>query len=124
MLASAQTSNGAATLHDDSYRASVCVGGSVLDTTQSQVSGIQNSPLAQSVTLNTPAYVFNPIYEQQYLAKPVKEINYTDIYQYSIQNIAASAQVNQLISNGVADKRKLNPIGTSLVTATVESKSL
>ena len=107
MLASTHTGNGAASLPDDSYRASLCVGGSVLDTTQSQIGGIQSSPLAQSVTLNTPAYVFNPIYEQQYLSKPIKEINYTDIYQYSIQNIAANAQVNQLISNGVADMRKL-----------------
>jgi hypothetical protein len=34
--------------------------------------------------------------------KPVKKIDYCDIYQYQVLNIAANGVVNQLISNGIA----------------------
>lgn len=82
----------------DSYLASVAVGAKLL------ASGAVGSAgsLAQSITLNVPAYTFNPTFEQSYLSSPVKRIEYTDIYQYSVQNIATGGYVNQLITNGIA----------------------
>jgi len=57
-----------------------------------------------SIQLYVPAYTFNPVYETAYLSSPVKKIVYTDIYQYQTGDIAATTgQVNQLITNGIAN---------------------
>ena len=59
--------------------------------------------LASSVTMNVPAYTFNPTFEASYLSQPVKKVDYTDIYQYLIQNISGgNGQINNLVSNGIA----------------------
>jgi hypothetical protein len=42
------------------------------------------------------------VFESAYLSSPVKKIDYTDIYQYQITNIAAGAQINSLVTNGIA----------------------
>ena len=62
-----------------------------------------NAQLAQSLYLYIPAYTFNPVFEQAYLSSPVKQIKYTDIYQYQVLNVANTQQFNSLITNGIAN---------------------
>ena len=81
---------------------SVAVGGSVLNSAQRDIAGVAESPLGRNIILNVPAYTFAPTYESAYLSSPVKKIDYCDIYQYQVLNIAANGVVNQLISNGIA----------------------
>jgi hypothetical protein len=42
------------------------------------------------------------MFESAYLSSPVKNIVYTDIYQYLVSNIAAGSNINQLITNGIS----------------------
>lgn len=65
-------------------------------------STIKASSLPTSIQLYVPAYTFNPQYEDAYLSSPVKKIVYTDIYQYQFST-SASANFNQLITNGIAN---------------------
>jgi len=103
MLCSANTSCGnVATFLGDSYIASVAVGASALASGVAGLANVIKGPLAQSITLNVPAYTFNPTFESSYLSSPVKRVEYTDIYQYQVQNIASGGYVNQLITNGIA----------------------
>lgn len=103
MLCSAGAGSGnATTFLADSYIASVAVGGRPLASGVAGAPGVSNGTLAQSITLNVPAYTFNPTFESSYLSSPVKRIEYTDIYQYQVQNIATGGYVNQLITNGIA----------------------
>jgi len=61
------------------------------------------NPLSKSIYLYVPAYTFNPVFEEAYLSNPVKQIKYTDIYQYQVQNITTGVQFNNLITNGIAN---------------------
>lgn len=79
---------------------SISVGNKVLG---SQASLNLVGVLGQSVQLYVPAYSFNPIFETSYLSVPVKEVNYTDLYQYTVVNITAGQTFNNLISNGIAN---------------------
>lgn len=81
---------------------SVAVGGSVLNSAQRGTAGVADSPLGRNIILNVPAYTFAPTYESAYLEAAVKKIDYCDIYQYQVLNIASQGVVNQLISNGIA----------------------
>jgi hypothetical protein len=107
MLASGAASQGAsASLINNAgaYTASIAVGNRVLNTTQSSATNVQaTGPLGNSVILNVPAYTFNPVFESSYLSSPIKKIVYTDIYQYIVNNIAASGTFNNLITNGIAN---------------------
>lgn len=103
MIASAAASNGAVGLvNSTALIVSLAVGNQVLSSTQSAVAGVTASPLTNSINLYVPAYTFNPVYEQAYLSSPVKRIVYTDVYQYLVQNVAAGATFNNLITNGIA----------------------
>ena len=62
-----------------------------------------DNPLSKSIYLYVPAYTFNPVFEEAYLSNPVKQIKYTDIYQYQVQNITSGMQFNNLITNGIAN---------------------
>jgi len=114
ITASSAGSGTAACFLADSYLASVAVGAKLL------ASGAVGSAgsLAQSITLNVPAYTFNPTFESSYLSSPVKRIEYTDIYQYQVQSIASAGYVNQLITNGIAGIQSvlivpfLSPVGS------------
>ena len=105
MLSSAIAGNGASTLPDGNYIASVCVGNRVLNTSQTvMLAQTQSSPLGGSVILNVPAYTFNPVFESSYLSSPIKKIVYTDVYQYQVINsVKPSVNFNNLISNGIAN---------------------
>ena len=120
MLCSAGAGSGnATTFLGDSYIASVAVGASALASGVAGATGVIKGPLAQSITLNVPAYTFNPTFESSYLSSPVKRIEYTDIYQYNVQNIASGGYVNQLITNGIAGIQSvlLVPVLTPVATA-------
>jgi len=104
MLCSAGVGSGAvAALGAATYIASVAVGQRALASGTVGVAGVANGALASSITLNVPAYTFNPTFEASYLSQPVKKVDYTDIYQYLITNISASnGQINNLVSNGIS----------------------
>ena len=101
-LASAHTGNGLVSLVDSTYTASVCVGKDVLNSTQKTNASVQSSPLLSGILLEVDAYTFNPIYENSYLSQNIKKIEYEDLYQFQVNNIAAGANFNNLISNGIA----------------------
>lgn len=63
--------------------------------------------LATSITLNVPAYTFNPVFESAYLASSVKTIVYEDIYQYQVSGVGAGSTFNNLITNGIANIRSV-----------------
>ena len=117
MISSAQGTAGTATTYNGGYNlvgtadgnatpylATLSVGGRCLNSTVAARADYLNSPLAQSVYLYVPAYTFNPVFEQAYLSSPIKQIKYTDIYQYQVLNVAANnGQFNSLITNGIAN---------------------
>jgi hypothetical protein len=84
------------------YTANISVGAVCLDPTLATF--VAQGQLSRSIYLYVPAYTFNPVFESAYLSSPIKQIKYTDIYQYQIVNIQANTgQVNQLITNGIAN---------------------
>jgi len=87
------------------FNVSLSVGGRCLDQA-SRTAGSIEGPLL-NLTLTTPSYYFNPIYEQAYLSNPVRKIDYEDIYQYQVLNVASAAQFNNLCSNGIAGIRSV-----------------
>jgi len=54
-----------------------------------------------------PAYTFVPSFEEAYLSSPVKQINYTDIYQYQITNVISGGTINNLVTNGIANIKSI-----------------
>ena len=89
------------------YTANVSVGAKCLDSSLTQLTGVTTSGMAQSIYLYVPAYTFNPEFEQAYLSTPIKQIKYTDIYQYQISNISSNGMINSLITNGIANIKSI-----------------
>jgi hypothetical protein len=105
-IASAATLNGSvACFPAENYTVSLSVGATPL--LSSQVAASQTSPLGRNITLNVPSFVFAPAFEAAYLASQVKMIEYEDLYQYQVLNVAAGAQFNNLITNGIANISKV-----------------
>lgn len=104
VIASAAASNGSvAAFGAATYRANISVGATCLDSTIASTGGVQQGQLARSIILYVPSYSFNPVFETAYISAPIKEIKYTDIYQYQISNVpASSGQINNLVSNGIS----------------------
>ena len=64
--------------------------------------------LLSSCRLYVPAYEMAPVAEAEYLSmKRVKSISYTDIYQYTVSNVAAGASFNQILTNGFVGAEEL-----------------
>ena len=118
MVSSGMTSNGLSTWMADTatltgattnsqcvfqYIANISVGGKCLDQTLVGQGKTQETAMSKSVYLYVPAMTFNPTFEQAYLSNSVKQIKYTDVYQYQILNVGANAQVNNLVTNGIAN---------------------
>jgi hypothetical protein len=111
MIASGEQNNGGfnmcaitTTGAEATYTATLSVGATSLNSAVSGITGYVRSPLAQSVFLYVPAYTFNPVFEQAYLSSPIKQIKYTDVYQYQVLNVqATSGQFNNLLTNGIAN---------------------
>ena len=83
------------------YRINLSVGSVCLDTQLSNISGVIAGNLSKSIYLYIPAYTFNPTFEQAYLSSPVKQIKYSDIYQYQVLNVSSNGQFNNLLTNGI-----------------------
>ena len=106
-IAPATAANGgAAAFGAGAHTLSLAVGANVL-TTQTAVTGVTSSPMARSITLNVPSYVFAPAYERAYISSPIKKIVYEDIYQYQVLNVASAGLFNNLITNGLANITKV-----------------
>jgi len=119
MIASAVASNGGVSLFpaqvktlntptaaaetlQTTLRLNVSVGATCLDQTLS-ANGTGSGQVSKSVQLYIPAYTFNPIFEQAYLSSPVKQIKYTDVYQYQVTNIGTNQPYNNLLTNGISN---------------------
>jgi hypothetical protein len=58
--------------------------------------------------LYVPIYTMNPTYEEQYVTmNPTKTIVYNDLYSFYISNIAAGANFQYLLSNGITNPKHL-----------------
>jgi hypothetical protein len=106
------TSVAAATItsYAKTFRMNLSVGGTCLDSSiiNATNAGVITTPLSKSIYLYIPAYTFNPTFEQAYLSSPVKQIKYTDIYQYQVLNVAGSTgQINNLLTNGIANVKSV-----------------
>jgi hypothetical protein len=137
MLASGAVSNGSVSLFptgnvdssagavvNSNYKMNISVGSVCLDNSM----GVTNSGLvSKSVYLYIPAYTFNPVFEQAYLSSPVKQIKYTDVYQYQVLNVGAGQNFNNLLTNGIANVKSVlvlpfyssNPSSSSTTALTV-----
>ena len=104
MIASGEAGSGCAGLGNGTYIANVSVGNKCLD---AELSSVPVGKVASSIYLYVPAYAFDPVFETAFLSSPVKTIKYEDAYQYQVLNVAAGAQINQLISNGIANMKSI-----------------
>jgi len=90
-----------------SYRMNVSVGSTCLDPILAGQTGITTGQLSKSIYLYIPAYTFNPVFEQAYLSSPIKQIKYTDIYQYQVLGIGSNQNFNNLLTNGIANVKSV-----------------
>ena len=90
----------------NAYTLNLSVGARCLNSAQSSIAGVIQSPLSPSVILYVPAYSFNAVFEQAYISSPIKKVIYEDIYQYQVLNVGAgNGQINNLLTNGIANLR-------------------
>jgi len=121
MIASRAANNGGVSLGATTYRANVSVGNTCLDSAiTSLVGGVGSGQLSRNIFLYIPAYTFSPTFESAYLSNPVKQISYTDVYQYQITNVPAGGTINSLLTNGIAGLKSslLIPFYSSAVAGT------
>ena len=122
------TGNGLATIAQP-YRINLSVGAVCLDSSLVNISGItlNPSPMSKSIYLYIPAYTFNPTFEQAYLSSPVKQIKYSDIYQYQVLNVGANgANFNNLLTNGINNVKSvlILPFYSSSTSGTINPSTL
>jgi hypothetical protein len=111
------------------YKMNISVGSVCLD---SSLPATVGGTVSKSVYLYIPAYTFNNPFETAYLSSPIKQIKYTDVYQYQVLNIAGGGAntFNNLLTNGLANVKSVlilpffSPTGTAVVNATGTSTSL
>ena len=75
--------------------------GSIAYETNAVAAGVPRG-YVNNLTLSAPCYTFNPAFEGAYLSNAIRKIDYEDIYQYQIINIATGQNFNNLITNGIA----------------------
>ncbi len=104
MMASCGTGNGCANLIPGTYTTSLCVGNIVVSSSQKIPSSQNTGALSRSIVLNVPSYVMNPMVESAYISQSVKSVEYSDYYQYIVQNVlgAGAGNINALITNGIS----------------------
>jgi hypothetical protein len=105
MISSSRANNGGASIGTTAFTSNISVGATCLDSSIATKAGVQGGTLSRSIYLYVPAYTFNPVFEQAYLNSPIKQIKYTDVYQYQILN--QSNNINQLITNGIANVKSV-----------------
>jgi hypothetical protein len=100
------------------YRLNISVGATCLD---QQMGTVPQGTLAKSLYLYIPAYTFNNPFETAYLSSPIKQIKYTDVYQYQVQNVSANGLINNLLTNGIANVKSVLvlPFYSSSPTTTI-----
>ncbi len=90
-------------------RITLNVGNTIIDPTQKTAiaaTGIAaTTSLGQSCQLYIPAYTFNPSYEEAYLSRPTKTIQYSDIYQFTTAE--TSGTFNFLLTNGISNVKSI-----------------
>ena len=102
------------------YVANLSVGARCLDSSLTTANN-GTTLLSKSIYLYVPAYTFNPEFETAYLSSPVKQIKYSDIYQYQVINTGgANSTFNNLITNGIANIKSVLvlPFFSSATTST------
>lgn len=127
MIASKKANNGGAvSLVAGDYIASISVGSICLNATQKAIPAVQNGQVGNNIFLYVPAYTFNPPFEQAYLSSPIKNVAYTDIYQYQVLNVASQGNFNNLLTNGLANIKSvlILPFYTSIVPGGAGALSL
>ena len=108
MIADIAGTQGGAGLGIATYTANLSVGATCLEPSLVSTTGVLQGGVARSVYLYLPSYSFNPVFESAYLSSPIKQIKYTDIYQYQIKGIQAQTGIiNQLITNGIANIKSI-----------------
>lgn len=109
MIASSITGNGGAAgiPTGNGHRVNLSVGSKVLDNTQRSFPNVQTGTLGDNVFLYVPLYSFNSLYEQAYLSNPIKTIKYTDVYQYTANDIGAGQSFSRLLTNGIAGMKSI-----------------
>ena len=99
---------GASNLGELIYNANISVGSRIIDSATAQYAGaLASGKVASSVYLYVPAYTFNPPFEQSYLSSPIKQIKYTDVYQYQVLGVNAGLPFNNLITNGISNIKSI-----------------
>jgi hypothetical protein len=90
--------------------------------------GTSAGNISKSVYLYIPAYTFNTPFEKAYLSNNIKQIKYTDIYQYQVVNqIQGNGQFNNLITNGIANIKSVliipffSKLSTGITTGTIDT---
>ncbi len=90
-------------------RITLNVGNTIIDPTQRTkvtAAGVSTTTsLNASCQLYIPAYTFNPSYEEAYLSRPTKTIQYRDIYQFTTAE--TSGAFNYLITNGISNVKSV-----------------
>ncbi len=89
------------------YRVNMSVGARCLDPEIRGIAGALEGPLSKSIYLYIPSYIFNPVFEQAYLSSPVKQIKYTDVYQYQVLGIGPGQNFSNLLTNGIANVKSV-----------------
>lgn len=63
--------------------------------------------ILNAVRLYCPAYTMDPLSETEYLSQRVKEVEYEDVYQYTVAEVASGASFNQILTNGISHAQQL-----------------
>jgi hypothetical protein len=107
-VASAAAGNGGAAAfgYVGNYTVSLAVGATPLVSSQI-TAGAASTSQGRSITLNVPSYMFAPSFEAAYLSSQIKTIEYEDLYQYQVLNVAAGGTINSLITNGISNISKV-----------------
>ena len=111
MVASTANNNGSnalllATAGTQEFKCNISVGSVCLDSTLVRLAAT-SSDLSKSIYLYIPSYAFNPVFEQAYLSSPIKQIKYTDVYQYQVLGVSAGSTFNNLLTNGIANVKSV-----------------
>jgi len=90
------------------YYYNLSIGSRVIGIDPNNVGAVlSEGQLSKSIYLYVPAYTFNPVFEQAYLSNPIKQIKYTDVYQYQVLGVEPTVQFNNLITNGIANIKSI-----------------
>lgn len=66
------------------------------------------TPAITAVRWYVPAYMMNPIKEEQYMTmNKFKTITYRDIYNYNVINVASGGSFNAILTNGIVNPKKV-----------------